>query len=78
MFEHRGRLTSPVIVGVGAAFDFHSGRKKQAPGWMREHGLEWFYRLVQEPRRLWHRYIVYGTEFVFWVTMDLLGLLRSE
>ena len=76
MFEHRGRLNAPVLVGVGAAFDFHSGRKRQAPRWMREHGLEWSYRLMQEPRRLWRRYILYGTEFVFWVTMDLLGLRR--
>lgn len=78
MFEHSGRLNAPVIVGVGAAFDFHSGSKRQAPRWMREHGLEWFYRLMQEPGRLGRRYIVYGTEFVFWVTLDLLGLRRSE
>ena len=77
MFEQRGRISAPVLVGVGAAFDFHSGRKKQAPRWMRENGLEWSYRLLQEPRRLWRRYILYGTEFVFWVTMDLLGFRRS-
>src|SRR5690349_10099980 len=52
MHQHRDVLHVPVLVGVGAAFDMHTGRVKQAPVWMREHGLEWFYRLVQEPRRL--------------------------
>jgi N-acetylglucosaminyldiphosphoundecaprenol N-acetyl-beta-D-mannosaminyltransferase len=78
MIEHRARLHVPVMVGVGAAFDIHSGAKKQAPGWMREHGLEWLFRLVQEPGRLWRRYIVYGSEFIFWITLDLLGIRRSE
>jgi N-acetylglucosaminyldiphosphoundecaprenol N-acetyl-beta-D-mannosaminyltransferase len=78
MDAHRARLNIPVLVGVGAAFDIHSGQKKQAPAWMREHGLEWFFRLVQEPKRLWRRYLVYGSEFIFWVTLDLLGLRRSE
>ncbi len=62
MHEHKDRLRVPVIVGVGAAFDMLSGRRKQAPRWMREHGLEWSFRLLQEPRRLWRRYLVYGTQ----------------
>jgi N-acetylglucosaminyldiphosphoundecaprenol N-acetyl-beta-D-mannosaminyltransferase len=78
MDAHRSRLNIPALVGVGAAFDIHSGQKKQAPAWMREHGLEWFFRLVQEPRRLWRRYVLYGSEFLFWVTLDLLGLRRSK
>jgi N-acetylglucosaminyldiphosphoundecaprenol N-acetyl-beta-D-mannosaminyltransferase len=78
MLGHRDRLNVPVMVGVGAAFDIHSGGKKQAPGWMREHGLEWLFRLVQEPRRLWRRYILYGSEFIFWTTLELLGIRRSE
>src|SRR4051812_21541485 len=65
MHEHRERLRVPVMVGVGAAFDFLSMRKQQAPRWMREHGLEWMFRLLQEPRRLWKRYILGGAEFVF-------------
>ncbi len=51
MFEHRDRLEVPVMIGVGAAFDINSGNKKQAPAWMREHGLEWLFRLLLEPRR---------------------------
>jgi N-acetylglucosaminyldiphosphoundecaprenol N-acetyl-beta-D-mannosaminyltransferase len=50
------KLDVPVLIGVGAAFDFLSGNKKQAPLWMQRHGLEWFFRLITEPRRLWKRY----------------------
>ena len=59
MSEHVGKLSAPVLIGVGAAFDFLSGRKRQAPKWMRNSGLEWLYRLASEPRRLWRRYIQY-------------------
>ena len=72
MYQHRDRLEVPVIVGVGAAFDFHSGTKKQAPRWMREHGLEWFFRLVTEPRRLWKRYIVDGAVFLYNVSSEII------
>jgi N-acetylglucosaminyldiphosphoundecaprenol N-acetyl-beta-D-mannosaminyltransferase len=60
----RGRLRPPVLVGVGAAFDFHAGLVKQAPPWMGRHGLEWSYRLMREPRRLWRRYARYNPRFV--------------
>lgn len=78
MHAHRGRLNVPVLIGVGAAFDINSGRKKQAPRWMREHGFEWLFRLLQEPRRLWHRYIVYGSQFTFYVVLELLGFRKSR
>ena len=58
MNEHRNTLTSPVLIGVGAAFDFHTGRVQQAPPWMQRNGLEWLYRVAREPRRLWRRYAV--------------------
>jgi len=58
------RLTVPVLAAVGAAFDFHAGTVKQAPDWMQDHGLEWLYRLVQEPGRLWFRYCYYNPLFV--------------
>ncbi|HWP83578.1 MAG TPA: WecB/TagA/CpsF family glycosyltransferase, partial [Terriglobia bacterium] len=74
MHEHRPRLRVPVMVGVGAAFDIHTGRLRQAPRWMRERGLEWLFRLLQEPRRLWRRYLVLGSQFVFLVALELLGL----
>jgi N-acetylglucosaminyldiphosphoundecaprenol N-acetyl-beta-D-mannosaminyltransferase len=78
MHQHCGRLRVPVMVGVGAAFDFLSSRKRQAPVWMRESGFEWFFRLLQEPRRLWKRYLVHGPKFLFLVALDLLGLRRFE
>ena len=73
MFEHRDRLHLPVLVGVGAAFDFQTGRVARAPSWMRNHGLEWLFRLSQEPRRLWKRYLVHGSEFTALVLLELLG-----
>jgi N-acetylglucosaminyldiphosphoundecaprenol N-acetyl-beta-D-mannosaminyltransferase len=78
MFDHRDRLNVPAMVGVGAAFDMHSGRLRQAPSWMGEHGLEWLYRLSQEPRRLWRRYILLGSLFVGNVSLELLGLRHFD
>jgi N-acetylglucosaminyldiphosphoundecaprenol N-acetyl-beta-D-mannosaminyltransferase len=56
MARHLGRIEAPVMIGVGAAFDFLAGTKPQAPRWMQRHGLEWVFRLLTEPRRLWRRY----------------------
>lgn len=64
MHEMRSRLTAPLLVGVGAAFDFHAGLIAQAPPWMQRNGLEWTYRLYREPRRLWRRYARYNPLFV--------------
>ena len=62
-------LFRSALIGVGAAFDFHAGVIRQAPLWMQRHGLEWFYRLCREPRRLWRRYLRTNPAFV-------LGVLR--
>jgi N-acetylglucosaminyldiphosphoundecaprenol N-acetyl-beta-D-mannosaminyltransferase len=64
MARMRERLDAPVLVGVGAAFDFHAGLIPQAPDWMQRAGLEWAFRLAQEPRRLWRRYLRYNPRFV--------------
>jgi N-acetylglucosaminyldiphosphoundecaprenol N-acetyl-beta-D-mannosaminyltransferase len=72
MFHHRALLRVPVLIGVGAAFDLHTQRTAQAPRFMREHGFEWLFRLLCEPRRLWKRYLVYGSEFVLRVTAESL------
>ena len=64
MHEMRSRLSAPLLVGVGAAFDFHAGLVSQAPPWMQRNGLEWTYRLSREPRRLWRRYARYNPRFV--------------
>jgi N-acetylglucosaminyldiphosphoundecaprenol N-acetyl-beta-D-mannosaminyltransferase len=64
MAAHRSTLPA-LMIGVGAAFDLLTGRKKQAPRWIQRSGLEWLYRLVQEPRRLWRRYLVYNARFLW-------------
>jgi N-acetylglucosaminyldiphosphoundecaprenol N-acetyl-beta-D-mannosaminyltransferase len=64
MSEMRPRLQAPLLVGVGAAFDFHAGIVSQAPKWMQRNGLEWLYRLSREPRRLWRRYASQNPRFV--------------
>lgn len=71
MAEHRGRVEA-LMIGVGAAFDFHAGVVKRAPRWMRESGLEWLHRLGSEPRRLWRRYLVTNTLFIMGVLRQLL------
>jgi N-acetylglucosaminyldiphosphoundecaprenol N-acetyl-beta-D-mannosaminyltransferase len=75
MSAHVGRVTAPVLIGVGAAFDFLSGRKRQAPRWIQRSGLEWLFRLLSEPRRLWRRYIQYPW-FVALVLAQALRLKR--
>ena len=66
------RLRVRLGIGVGAAFGFFAGRVRRAPAWMRGAGLEWAYRLSQEPRRLWRRYLVGNTGFCAGVVRDLL------
>lgn len=72
MSEHRGRVQA-VMVGVGAAFDYHSGVIKRAPLWWQEHGLEWLYRLGSEPRRLFKRYMVTNSLFVVGFLRQVVG-----
>lgn len=72
--RHRPLLDAPVLVAVGAAFDFVTGRIPQAPGWMQESGLEWLFRLCHEPRRLWHRYMVYNPLFVLLAAAQAMGM----
>jgi N-acetylglucosaminyldiphosphoundecaprenol N-acetyl-beta-D-mannosaminyltransferase len=64
MDVYRPALNAPLLVGVGAAFDFIAGVKPQAPRWIMRAGLEWLFRLITEPRRLWKRYLVYNTRFI--------------
>jgi len=65
MSNHRSYLNVPVMIGVGAAFDFIAGTKPQAPHWMRNVGLEWFFRLCCEPKRLWKRYVIGNPIFIY-------------
>jgi N-acetylglucosaminyldiphosphoundecaprenol N-acetyl-beta-D-mannosaminyltransferase len=78
MHEMRPRLAAPLLVGVGAAFDFHAGLVPQAPRWMQRAGLEWVYRLSREPRRLWRRYARYNPRFVGAFAAQYLHHLRDR
>ena len=78
MARHVGRLSAPVLIGVGAAFDFHAGLKRQAPRWMQRSGLEWLFRLATEPRRLWRRYLHNNPRFVWRILLQLSGFVRYD
>jgi len=75
MYEHRQSINA-VMLGVGAAFDFIAGIKPQAPAAFQKAGLEWFYRLITEPKRLWKRYLVHNPRFVILALRQLTGLYK--
>ena len=71
-----GSVDAPVLIGCGAAFDFNAGLKRQAPRWMQRSGLEWTFRLMTEPRRLWRRYLIGNAKFVWLMFLQALGRRR--
>lgn len=73
IFDHRSRLRVPVAVGVGAAFGFLSGQVKHAPGWIGDIGLEWLWRFIQEPGKLWRRDLIDGPRFLWHVLWEFAG-----
>ncbi len=75
MAEHVERLGIPALIGVGAAFDFLSGNKEQAPRWIQRSGLEWLFRLASEPKRLWRRYVEYPL-FLILILLQAMGLKK--
>ena len=76
MAEHLAELDTTLMAGVGAAFDFHAGRVAQAPRWMQRSGLEWFFRLCSEPRRLWKRYFKNNPLFLLRIAAQFSGLRK--
>mgnify|MGYP000979748982 CR=1 FL=1 len=72
MALHRPLLHAPLLIGVGAAFDMLAGVKRQAPRWMQRSGLEWLFRLAQEPGRLGKRYLAYNPQFA-WLAVRRYG-----
>jgi N-acetylglucosaminyldiphosphoundecaprenol N-acetyl-beta-D-mannosaminyltransferase len=78
MYEHRDNLKVPLMLGVGAAFDMNSGNLRRAPGWMRNHGLEWLFRLFCEPARLWRRYLITIPTAMWFVCLELFKHPRSH
>jgi N-acetylglucosaminyldiphosphoundecaprenol N-acetyl-beta-D-mannosaminyltransferase len=71
MAAHKDKLTT-VMLGVGASFDFYAGNVKESPEWLGKLGLEWLYRLTQEPKRLWRRYLILNPRFMWLATLQLL------
>lgn len=72
------RLPCKVMIGVGAAFDMHTGHVKDAPAWIKSAGLQWAHRLCQEPGRLWKRYLVNNSGFLLRITMQLSGITEYQ
>ena len=75
--SHLNRIHA-VQICIGAAFDFHAGNKKMAPSWMQQHGLEWFFRLIQEPRRLWKRYLTTNSKFILMLLLQWSGIKKFK
>jgi N-acetylglucosaminyldiphosphoundecaprenol N-acetyl-beta-D-mannosaminyltransferase len=78
IYENYKKLHRGVMIGIGAGFDYLAGNTKHAPQWMKNMALEWLYRLIQEPGRLWKRYLVTNTLFVWYLFLELLGLKKFE
>ncbi|MGA7854602.1 MAG: WecB/TagA/CpsF family glycosyltransferase [Candidatus Acidiferrales bacterium] len=78
MYEHRDKFLVPVMLGVGAAFDFNSGKLQRAPSWMGNTGLEWLFRLLLEPKRLWKRYLVTIPSAVWSVSLEMFHLKKYD
>ena len=78
MAQMRPDLETPVLIGVGAAFDFHAGLVPQASPWVQRSGLEWAFRLLQEPRRLWRRYLRYNPRYLYAFSRQLLAHRRAR
>jgi N-acetylglucosaminyldiphosphoundecaprenol N-acetyl-beta-D-mannosaminyltransferase len=74
MAQYIDRLDVPLLVGVGAAFDYHTGRIRDCPHWMKRAGLQWLHRLLQDPRRLWKRYLRNNPAFIWNITLQALKL----
>lgn len=78
MAEYLPRLDTTLMIGVGAAFDFHTGRLKDSPAWMKQLGLQWLHRLFQEPTRLWKRYLINNPVFLAQAALQLMGARRFD
>jgi N-acetylglucosaminyldiphosphoundecaprenol N-acetyl-beta-D-mannosaminyltransferase len=78
MQEYLPKLETKLMVGVGAAFDIHTGRIQESPEWLKHVGLQWLHRLLQEPRRLWKRYLLNNPAFLYKMTLQILGFTKYE
>ncbi|MGO8736980.1 MAG: WecB/TagA/CpsF family glycosyltransferase [Terriglobia bacterium] len=74
IFANRQKLSVPIVIAAGAAAKFVSGSVAPAPAWISQHGFEWLWRLIREPRRCWRRSMIYGPQFAFYTILELWGL----
>lgn len=77
-YEHKARLKAKAVIGVGAAFGFLAGTVSRCPDWLGDHGLEWSYRLLREPNKLWHRDFVEAPQFLWHVFLERIGLRKYD
>jgi N-acetylglucosaminyldiphosphoundecaprenol N-acetyl-beta-D-mannosaminyltransferase len=78
MAEYHAQLETRLMIGVGAAFDLHTGRMRDAPEWVKQAGLQWLHRLAQDPKRLWKRYLRNNPQFLCKISCQLLGITEYE
>jgi len=78
MDQYGPKLDAKLMLGVGAAFDMHTGRIQDAPYWMKFTGTQWIHRIYQDPKRLWKRYLVNNPKFVWQITLELLGIRKQQ
>jgi len=78
MHNYIGKLDAKLLIGVGAAFDFHTGRIKDSPGWVKALGAGWINRLFRDPKRLWKRYLINNPKFLYAITLQLLGIVKYQ
>lgn len=76
IYDNYYKLNHGIMIGIGAGFDYFAGNLKHAPGWMKNFSLEWFYRLLQEPSRLWKRYLFTNSLFIYYVILDFLKIKK--
>lgn len=76
IYENYTKLNKGLMIGVGAGFDYFVGKLKHAPGWMKNFSLEWFYRMLQDPRRLWKRYLIANSKFIYYLALEFFRLKR--
>ena len=77
-FEHKSRLNAKIVIGVGAAFDFLSGKVKRVPKWIGNSGFEWVWRFAMEPKKLWRRDIIDGPRFLWHVGLELVNIKKYD
>jgi N-acetylglucosaminyldiphosphoundecaprenol N-acetyl-beta-D-mannosaminyltransferase len=78
MAEYHGQLDTKLMIGVGAAFDLHTGRMRDAPPWVKQAGLQWLHRLAQDPKRLWRRYLSNNPKFLWKISCQLMGITEYK